>query len=467
MTPLSLDPTRSAATAAEPPRPAAPQLPNVILPHHDDYDAARAAWNLAADQRPAAVVIARDAGDVVDAVRYAAAAGHRVVPQGTGHLASALPDMSDAVLVRTDIGGVEVDPVARRARIGAGTVWQEVVDAVTPHGLAALSGSSHDVGVLGYTLGGGMSWLARRYGLASNHVHAIELVTADGRLIRVDADHEPELFWAVRGGGGNFGIVTTIEIELFPVTEVFGGMTVWPIDDVREVLDAWTTWARTAPDAATTSFRMLRLPPLPDVPEPLRDTPIVVIDGAVLAGSWEAAAMIDQFRSAGTPIMDTWEAMSPAGLLQIHMDPPAPVPALGDTMQIGDLDEAGIDALLEVIRPEEIAPLLMVELRQMGGALSRKPEGAGARANLDGAFALFAVGIPMSPEITEQLHARLTEMLDAMRPWATGSFYVNFGERGGDMEAAFTPRTYKRLQAVRREWDPGERFIASHRIATS
>jgi FAD/FMN-containing dehydrogenase len=437
-----------------------------IVPEDAAYDAARQAWNLAADQRPAAIVVARTADDVVDAVRLAVARGLRVVPQGTGHLASALPAMDDALLLKTAIGGVTVDPVARRARVGAGAIWQDVVDAVTPHGLAALSGSSFDVGVVGYTLGGGASWLARDKGLASDHVHAIELVAADGRLVRATADQNPELFWALRGGGGNFGVVTAIEIELFPITEVFAGMTVWPASDAREVLRAWAAWSRAAPDAVTTSFRLLRLPPLPEIPEPMRDVPIVVVDGAVLADAPEAEEILCGFRATGTPIVDTWTTMSPAGLLQIHMDPPAPVPANGDTAFLHDLDDAAIDALLAVVDSQVVSPLLFAEVRQLGGALGRVAPGAGARAAFDGEFLLFGVGVPTEPEQARALDARLTELLDAMAPWSTGTKYLNFAERGGEASVAFDDETYVRLQAVRRTWDPDERFVASHRVAT-
>jgi hypothetical protein len=439
--------------------------PAAILPGDAAYDDARRAWNLAADQRPAAIVVARSADDVVEAVALAAEHGLRIVPQGTGHLASAVPAMDDALLLRTAIGGVTVDPVARRARVGAGAIWQDVVRAVEPHGLAALSGSSFDVGVLGYTLGGGSSWLARAKGLSANNVHAIELVTADGRLLRVDHDHEPELFWALRGGGGNFGVVTHIEIELFAITEVFGGMTVWPVSDAREVLDAWVAWTRTAPDAVTTSLRLLRLPPLPEIPEPMRDVPVVVVDGAVLTGAPEAAAILEGFRGVGTPIMDTWATMAPSGLLDIHMDPPAPVPANGDTTLLRDLDAAGIAALLEAVDVDVVAPLLFAELRQLGGALGRVAPGAGARAGFEGAFALFGVGVPMTAEQGVALDAALTRLLAAMAPWSTGTKYLNFAERGGDASAGYGPGVYPRLQAVRRTWDPEERLVASHRIA--
>jgi hypothetical protein len=441
--------------------------PSAILPGDAAYDDARRAWNLAADQRPAAVVIAHTPDDVVDAVRLAIAHDLRIVPQGTGHLGSAVPPMEDAMLLRTAIGGVTVDPIARRARVGAGAIWQDVVDAVTPYGLAALSGSSFDVGVLGYTLGGGSSWLARTKGLSANNVAAIELVTADGQRRRVDHEHEPELFWALRGGGGNFGVVTHIELELFPITEVFGGMTIWPASEARAVLEAWAAWAPSAPDAVTTAFRLLRLPPLPEVPEPLRDVPVVVIDGAVLADAPEAEALLAGFRDVGTPMLDTWATMSPAGLLEIHMDPLTPVPASGDTTCLHDLDAVAIAALLEVVDPETVAPLLFAELRQLGGALGRVAPGAGARASFEGAFLLFGVGVPMDAEQAAALDTRLDELLAAMAPWSTGTRYLNFAERGGDASAAYGPGVHERLQRVRRVWDPTERFMASHRIAAS
>lgn len=440
--------------------------PDAILPEHPAYDEARSAWNLHADQRPAAIVVARTVADVVGAITLADELGLCVVPQGTGHLAGALPRLDRTLLLRTSIGGVEVDPVARRARVGAGAVWKDVVDAVTPHGLTALSGSSHDVGVVGYTLGGGVSWLARAKGLAANHVHAIEVVTAEGRLVRCDAEHDRDLFWALRGGGGNFGVVTAIEIDLFPITEVYAGMTVWPIADVREVLAAWVAWSRSAPEAVTTSFRVLRLPPLPEIPEPMRDTPVVVIDGAVLAAAPGAQALLRGFRDVGAPVIDTWAPMPPAGLIEIHMDPPAPVPADGDTLLLDDLDASAIDAFLAAVEPDTVAPLLFAELRQLGGALSRVPAGAGARGRLEGAFLLFAVGVPASPEHAEAIGRRLDLLLRAMEPSATGIVYLNFAERGGSAARAYDPSTYRRLQDIRRTWDPGELFVASHRVAT-
>jgi hypothetical protein len=198
----------------------------------------------------------------------------------------------------------------------------------------------------------------------------------------------------------------------------------------------------------------------------MRDVPFVVVDGAVLADAPEAQEILRGFRGVGAPVIDTWATMSPDGLLQIHMDPPAPVPANGDTTLLRDLDAAGIDALLEVVDVDVVAPLLFAELRQLGGALARVAPGAGARATFEGAFALFGVGVPMTSEQADALDRQLTRLVDAMRPWSTGTKYLNFAERGGDASAAYGDGVYERLQAVRSAWDPEERLVASHRIAT-
>ncbi len=196
----------------------------VIGPGEDGWDAARQAWNLTADQRPAAVASVTNVRDVVAAVDFSRANGLRVAAQATGHAATALEDLERTLLVKTlRIGDIEIDPVTRQARVGAGVLWGDLGVAAAEYGLAGLGGSSPDVGVVGYALGGGIGWLSRPYGLASNSITAIELVTAQGELVRVDRDHEPDIFWALRGGGGSFGIVTALEMSLVPLTEVYAG----------------------------------------------------------------------------------------------------------------------------------------------------------------------------------------------------------------------------------------------------
>jgi hypothetical protein len=241
----------------------------VVLPEHGNWDEARRAWNLAVDQQPAAVVFPESAQDVIATVELARAFGLRVTAQGTGHNAAPLEPLEETVLVKTErMRQIEINPEARIARIEAGVRSLELTEAAARHGLAPLSGSSPDVGVIGYTLGGGLSWFGRKYGLAASTVHAIELVTADGQLVRADHDHEPDLFWALRGGGGSFGIVTALELLLIPISEVYAGVLWWPIERDEEVLHAWADLTRRElPDELTTVGRYLRLPPLPDIPE--------------------------------------------------------------------------------------------------------------------------------------------------------------------------------------------------------
>src|SRR3954463_4642669 len=212
----------------------------LVLPGDPNWDEARQAWNLAVDQRPAAVALPESAGDVIAVVELARDAGLRVAPQGTGHNAGAIDSLADTILMKTSrMRGVEVDPVAQTARVEAGATWGEATAAVAEHGLVALAGSSHDVGVVGYTLGGGLSFLARSRGLAASSVTALEVGTADGRFARADAQNEPDLFWALRGGGGSFAAVTAIEFRVYDVAQVYAGMLAFPWERSAEVLQAW------------------------------------------------------------------------------------------------------------------------------------------------------------------------------------------------------------------------------------
>lgn len=233
----------------------------VLAPDDAGYDEARRAWNLVADQRPAVVVLAESASDVVAAVRYARSRGMRIAPQGTGHGSLPLESLERSMLLKTSrMRRVRIDPSARTARIESGAQWQDVTVTAAAHGLAALAGSSADVGVTGYTLGGGIGWLARRHGLAAGSVSAVEIVTPDGRLARADADHEPDLLWAVKGGGGGVGVVTALEMALYPVRELYAGALFFPIERSAEVLHAWRAWTGTLPDEVTSVGRLLRLP---------------------------------------------------------------------------------------------------------------------------------------------------------------------------------------------------------------
>ena len=221
----------------------------VFLPGEPGYDAARTPWNLAVEQLPAAVVVPTTATEVANAVRVSAAAGLRVVAKSTGHGAGPLAGRTQGtVLLRlSDFTGVSVDAEHGIVRVLGATLWQDVVDAAAAHGLAVLHGSSPDVAAAGYLLGGGLSWYARRHGLACNHLVAAEVVLADGSIVRTDADHHPDLFWAIRGGGGSFGVVVALELKALPMSDVFAGMMLWDGARAVEITQAWAEWTHGLP----------------------------------------------------------------------------------------------------------------------------------------------------------------------------------------------------------------------------
>jgi hypothetical protein len=437
-----------------------------VTPDSPNWDEARLAWNLAVDQRPHAVAIPVDADDVSEIVRYARANGLRVAAQGTGHNAGPLAQgLGDTILVKTHrMRDVEIDPVARRARVGAGTLWIEVTVPASEHGLAPLAGSSPDVGVVGYSLGGGISWLARKHGLSANSVTAIELVDADGDQIRASADENPDLFWAMRGGGGSFGVVTAIEIELHPVEQLYAGWLIFPIERAGQVLKTWREWVRYVPDEVTSVGRLLQVPPLPDIPEPLRGRRLVVVEAAMLMGEADAGKLLEPLRALG-PEMDTFATTKPADLSHLHMDPPQPVPGMGDHILLEDLTPAAIDQAIRVAGAEATSPLLSVEFRHLGGALGRVESGSGATGSIDAAFASFFVGMTMDEAMTAAVKSYLPIVKDALRPWDAGREYLNFAEHRTDVRRLWRDDVYARLREVKADHDPADVFRSNHPVA--
>ncbi|MEZ5100993.1 MAG: FAD-binding oxidoreductase [Thermoleophilia bacterium] len=428
------------------------------------YDAARSAYNLAVDQRPAAVVLAASAADVASAVRVAAEQGLRVAAQGTGHGCGALASLADAILVRTDrLGGIEIDAAGRRARVGAGATWGEIAAAADAHGLAGLAGTAATVRVAGYATGGGIGWLARRHGLASESIRAVELVTADGEQVRADAAHEPDLLWAIGGGGGSFGIVTALELELVPVPDLYAGALFWPLERAAEVLHAWRAWTGGLPDEVTSLGRLLRLPPIPEIPEPFRGRSFVVLEAAFLGPADEGAALLAPLRSLG-PELDTIRPMRPTDLPELNMDPPEPVPYAGDGLLIADFPAAAVDALLDLAGPGRASPLLSIEVRHLGGALGRRAPGCGALGALAGGFAVFGVGMGPTQEAIEAIEGGLDALHAALAPWDEGRRYLNFTERRVDPACFYEPADYRRLRELRGRVDPAGRLLANHPI---
>lgn len=435
----------------------------VVTPADPDWDVVRQVFNVTVDLRPAAIALPESRDDVVAAVRCARAHGLRVAPQATGHNAAPLGALEDTLLVDVrELQEVSIDPAARRVRVGAGVKWERVAPRLAATGLAALHGSSPDVGIAGYSLGGGMGWLARKHGLQANSVTAIELVTADGRFARVDAVHEPELFWALRGGNGNFGVVTAIEFEVYPVEELYAGAMFFPFERAGEVLRAWTGLLPGLPEEMMVWLKLMQFPDAPDVPAEVRGGAFTIVFAAFLGDEQRGRELLGPVRALG-PAMDTFAMASPEVLGDLAMDPLDPLPVASTTALLDDLPAAGAEELLAAVGPGSGSPLAMVELRHLGGALARRAAGAGARATLPGTIVMFALGVPEDEESAATIRPYLDAVDRAVRPYRTGD-YPNFVEEPADARAFFDEDTWARLRLVKALYDPHDLFKGNHHI---
>jgi len=436
----------------------------VFVPGEAGYDQARQAWNLAVDTRPAVVVVAESAADVAQAVRYARAHRMRIAPQGTGHGAPPLEPLDGAMLLRTTrMRKVRIDPAARTARAEAGAVWQDVIVPAAEHGLAGLAGSSPNVGVAGYTLGGGLGWLARRYGLAANSVTAAELVTPGGDLVRADADHEPDLFWAIRGGGGSVGVLTALEMWLYPVRELYAGVLFFPIERAAEVLHIWQAWTGTVPDEVTSLAHLVRFPPLPEIPDPLRGRAFAMVEAAYLGDAGSGANLIRPLRALG-PQLDTFAMIPASALGQLNMDPPQPAPLQGDGALLADFPAAAIDALVAAAGPDADTPLASVEIRHLGGALARPAAGGGAQPAIEASYMIFSAGFAPAPELAAAVREQAQAVKDALAAWHARFDYYNFAETPAPAGAVLPPASYQRLQKIKTSYDPDQMIISAHPV---
>jgi FAD/FMN-containing dehydrogenase len=424
---------------------------NVLAPGQPGWDAARRGYDTAADLRPAGVVEACSLADIQTAMMFARAQELGIAPHSSGHGAAALAPLDDALLLRTSaLTGAEIDAEARTARVHPGTTWGELAAAAGTHGLAGLAGTHDSVGVIGQTLGGGLGRLGRRYGLACNSVHAIELLTADGRLVRADAQHEAELFWALRGGAVGAGIVTALELDLFPVRDVSAGMLIYGAERAGEVLRAWRTWAADAPRELSTTALIVVLPPLRAVPEPLRLRRAVVIEATHLDGEVAAAPLVAPLRALA-PAADTMATLPAAALGALYgEDNATPGAKAHEHAMLRALPDAAIDALVGLAGAD--SPLVFVELRRLGGALAEP--GPGALAALDGEFSLQAAGLR-----SRATDARLAMLAGALRRW-TGRPFLNFAHR--PPARAFEPAVQERLARVQARYDPSGLIRVRH-----
>jgi len=434
---------------------------DVVVAGDDGWDTARQAWNLAVEQHPVAVVYPASADDVVATVAFAGEHGARIAFNGGGHNAAPIDWSEDTLLMKTErLSGIAIDPQARRARVESGALGKPLAVAAGEHGLAFLAGTSPDVGVAGYVLGGGLSWMIRKHGLACNSIVAVELVTADGRLIRADKDSEPDLFWALRGGGGNFGAVTALELALVPVAEIYAGCLFWPIERAREILNAWREWIETVPVECHSIGRMLQLPDVPFLPEHVRGRSFVLVEPAFIGTESDGAALVAPLRALG-PEFDTVAMMPTSELSLVNMDPDFPLPYAGDGILLDDFPPAAIDAMIEAFVG---SPLLHAEARHLGGAAAIGSPEHGVLDTIDAAFMMFTFGLTLDAAAHAAVEHHVELLIERLAPWDSGRRYLNFAESVVDPRSIFPEKSYERLQAVKAKYDPTRMFQANHAI---
>lgn len=428
----------------------------VDAPGDPAWDAARRPWNLLVDQQPLAVVHAADAADVAAAVRWAAEHRVPVAAQPGGHGASRALD--GALLVRTvALADIAVDPDARVARVGAGVRWGDLQRALDGTGLTGLVGSNGDVSVVGYTLGGGLSWFGRAYGTGAGALRAAEVVDAGGRRRWVGADStEPgdaDLLWALRGGGGDVAVVTAVEVDVFPAPQIYGGLIAFPAEAAPAVLRAFRDVTATAPEVLSTWAGVMHLPDAPFIPPEMRGLSLALVLATYLGDAADAERLLAPVRAAGPVLRDTFRPLAPGEVGLLAEEPVDPTPAVLVGARLGALDDAAIDALLAEVGAGSGTPLLQVQIRHVAGALARErvPSAAGAAVE---PYLLTGLAIVPVPEAVPVVTAALDRLLALAGSWGSGTAPLTFLDRDEGIARAYPPETIARLRAVKAAVDP-------------
>lgn len=438
-----------------------------LRPGDEGYEEALAGFNTTVTHRPEAVVLARDARDVQRAVRYAGRHDLPVAVMATGHQAS-VPSDGGIMVSTAGMEGLRVRPSRASVRIGPGVRWGALAQTAHRHGLAGLAGSSSSVGVVGYTLGGGLSpALGRLHGYNADHVTRLEIVTADGELREATPEAEGDLFWAARGGKGNFGIVTSMDVGMFRVRTLYAGALMFASERAPEVLRAWRDWAAEAPESVTTSAAFVQVPPDAPLPEPVRGRLVLSVRVSHVGEASEGEALVAPLRAVGPRLADTVREMPFTEWGEIHNDPEGPISAYERTTLLAELPDEAIDSMIHLAGADSDSPMGLVEVRQLGGALAREPEVPGAIGHREAAFTYFAIGMAPPGEVDE-VRAYAARLMEAMEPWSTGGAYINFLSADEsdveDVRRAYVPEVYERLVSIKRDVDSRNMFRVNHNI---
>jgi FAD/FMN-containing dehydrogenase len=441
----------------------------LLLRSTPGYDTARRIWNGAIDRRPAYIARCTGVADVVAAVRFARERDLLVAVRSGGHgVAGHAVCDGGLVIDLSPMKGIRVDPEKRTVRAQAGVLWGELDRETQLRGLATVGGIVTHTGIAGLTLGGGLGWLTRKYGATVDNLLSADLVTADGALMTASQSVNPDLFWGVRGGGGNFGIVTSFEYRLHPVgPRVLGGPIFHSLDDAPEVLRFYREFAASAPDELMTIFELSVAPPAPFLPEGVHGRPVVMV-GACYAGPPQAGVdVVRPLKEFGNPIVDLLEP-KPYLELQSMFDPSVPHGwhRYWKSVELPPLTNEAIDTLVEHASAQT-SPKSYCIVFQLGGALARVDESETAFSQRDAAHNvnINAVWTEDDPE-PERHIAWGRDFFDAIQPHASGRVYVNFlGDEGQErVRAAYSERNYERLARLKRIYDQTNFFRLNQNI---
>lgn len=440
----------------------------LIGPQHPDWQEARSPWNRRVDQRPLAVVDPADASDIAATAAFAARNGVQVTVQSSGHGAG--DTLDNTILIRTrGLRDITLDPARGRVRIGAGVRCSDLLAAGGPHGLALSTGSAADAGAAGYAIFGGVGYLGRTLGFTAHHVLAADVVTADGSALRADEDSHPDLLWALRGGGGGFALVTHLELRLARLPGLFGGQLIWPQEAAADVFGAWRAWARELPREMTSNMSLVEVPPLPEIPEMLRGRRVAAAAVCYTGAADEGAALLQPLTRAAAPLADTCRPMSSTDLPALQGAPAAPMPMRIRSALLNHLPEEAVGELIRRIGPGSQSPLMLTDIRRLGGAYAEPGDGytEGAIGRTDAEFLIELVALAPGPEADTRARAYQQDVLAALSPWAAGTILPSFADPGTAADQVFSEATRRRLAEVKSRYDPAGTIRSSFPLTPS
>jgi FAD/FMN-containing dehydrogenase len=436
----------------------------LVTPDDPRYETGRSVWNAAVDRRPAAIIRAAGSDDVIRAIAFARETGVDIAVRGGGHSMAGHGTVDDGVLLdMSGLQGLRIDPTRRVARVEAGVLAGTYTEAAAAHGLVTPFGDTATVGIAGLALGGGVGWLSRKLGLTIDSVRALELVTADGDRVTAGPSEHPDLFWALRGGGGNFGVVTALELDLHPLGPIYGGVLFLPL--TRDVVRGFAEVAAAAADELTTIAAAMRLPPAPFVPADLVGTPALAIMPVHADAAERGEAAMATLRSLGTPLVDLLGPMPFPAMYGLTAEGSRRQAGVTRSHSLSRLDAATIDAIVEMLPAAPADGMAMIQLRILGGAVGRVPADATAYAHRDAEAIVAVIAGAEDALALDAPAAWVREVADSIAPRAPRA-YVNFLEDEGDdrVRAAYGEATHHRLVEVKRRWDPGNLFRMNQNI---